>query len=330
MNRDVAACPICRESTQSRELTVRSGKSLRALHCATCNFDFFDADPTAGLAANKLDQTRLQAAGLDIPKIEEDFQNGLRQSIPLIREYLDVSDQGKNVLEIGCSWGYFLKSAMQAGAIPYGVELNSERARYVNEVLSIPCDESLDNCAARGIRFKKIFLFYVLEYVPQPLRYLQRLIDLLDNDGSLIMLTPNLVDPLKDLWKNPGFTRFFYDEHAINYFSPGAMRRLTEQLPATKGSITTRQGYSFVNHISWHLTNAPRTTGVVGGDNYVRDIVATLKGPPAGTLQPKEEHELVRVANELAEQIQVFDQSYREILEKNDLGNQIHVVVRRA
>ena len=46
--------------------------------------------------------------------------------------------------------------------------------------------------------------------------------------------------------------------------------------------------------------------------------------------QPTRGHELSRVASELAERLQAFDQSYRSFLEKQDLGNQIHVVVRRA
>lgn len=294
-------------------------------HCSSCDFDFFAHDPTDGLIADKLDQTRLQAAGLDIPTVERDFANGLRQSMSYIDEYIDASDRGRNVLEIGCSWGYFLKLVQDAGAKPYGVELNPVRMGYVNDKLGIPCEGSLDAYEKRGIRFKKIFMFYVLEYVPEPVGYLQLLVNLLEDDGKLILITPSLRDPLRDLWRNSGFTNFFYDEHAINYFSPLAANRLIGRLCAGESFVSTRQGYSFVNHVSWFLTGAPRTTGVVGGDNFIKDIVSQLRAEsPAG--QPTVATDSGPAAH-LAKMIQDFDLSYKQYLETQELGNQIRITI---
>lgn len=295
-------------------------------HCSSCDFDFFAHDPTEGLIADKLDQTRLQAAGLDIPTVERDFANGLRQSMPYIEEYMDASDRDRNILEIGCSWGYFLKLVQDAGAKPHGVELNAVRTGYVNDKLGIPCDGSLDECEKRGIRFKKIFMFYVLEYVSQPVGYLQRLADLLDGDGKLILITPSLRDPLKDIWRNTGFANFFYDEHAINYFSPLSANRLVDRVHAGKSFVSTRQGYSFANHVSWFLTGAPRTTGVVGGDNFVKDIVSQLRAAPrakkwAFTADSSD------AAAHLANMIQDFDIAYKQYLESQQLGNQIRMII---
>jgi SAM-dependent methyltransferase len=296
-------------------------------HCLSCNFDFFEHDPTLGLANDKLDQSRLQAAGLDIPTLEQDFTNGLSQAAPLVEEYIDVSDRGHNILEVGCSWGYFLKLAQDAGTNPYGVELNVIRANYVNQKLQIPCDASLDECEKRGIRFKKIFLFYVLEYVPNPLGYLQRLLDVLDEGGRLIIISPNLNDPLKNLWRNISFTNFFYDEHAINYFSPLSVHRLIKQLHTGKYLVKTRQGYSFVNHISWFLTSAPRTTGIVGGDKFVKDILNQLQTATKSQAQTNVNNEISVAANHLADMIQNFDIFYKQYLESLDFGNQIHLIL---
>jgi len=325
----VKLCPICDSLAESRDVTVRGGKIKSILHCSKCNFDFFGIDPTAGLIDNRLDQTRLQAAGLAIPDVEEDFLNGLNQSIPLIEEYLGDSDKGRNILEIGCSWGYFLRAAKDIGTKPYGVELNLQRAKYVNDVLSIHCDDSLEKCEQRGLRFKKIFLFYVLEYVPDPLSYTRRLIDLLDIDGELIMITPNLIDPLKDIWRNTAFKNFFYDEHAVNYFSPEALNKLMACVQSGNVTILTRQGYSFANHLSWYLSNAPRTTGVVGGDNYIRDILARLNNDSEQipSLDIKAE---ARIAKGLISLIKDFDSCYKKYLEDQGYGNQIRVTYSRA
>ena len=69
-------CPVCGDAAHSRPITVRGGKAMTLWNCAACDFDFFDHDPTTSLVADKLDQTRLKAAGLDIPTVERDFANG--------------------------------------------------------------------------------------------------------------------------------------------------------------------------------------------------------------------------------------------------------------
>jgi SAM-dependent methyltransferase len=310
-------CSICGTAASSRLVTVRSGKQLTLWHCTPCDFDFFAHDPTGGLAANKLDETRLKAAGLDIPTVERDFANGIAQSRPDVEEYIDAGDRGARVLEVGCSVGYFLKLVRDAGALPHGVEVNGQRADYVNSQLGIPCDNSLEACEARGLKFRKIFLFYVLEYIPNPVAYLQRLVDMLEEGGSLIVVTPNLSDAIKDIWGNGAFRRFFYDEHAVNYMSQTAVERAVAKLRKRDASVVTRQGYSFVNHASWFLTNAPRTTGVVGGDNFVRNMLETLAAGKTA------------LGAQLAEQIREFDTRYRRTLEAARFGNQVRVVVRK-
>jgi 2-polyprenyl-3-methyl-5-hydroxy-6-metoxy-1,4-benzoquinol methylase len=319
-------CSICDERACDRSIKARSGKELTLWHCASCDFDFLAHDPSRDLAANKLDESRLQAAGLDIPTRERDFANGLAQSRPYVAEYLETSDRDAKVLEIGCSWGYFLKLVRDAGADPYGVELNTVRARYVSENLRIPCDVNLESCEARGIRFRKIFLFYVLEYVPEPVTYLQRLVDMLEQGGELVVVTPSLADPLKDLWRSESFRRFFYDEHAINYLTSRAVERMVAALRKRSAVIATRQGYSFVNHVGWFLTNAPRTTGVVGGDNFVREIVERLR--PAGPIAEWDERRRA-LAGRLADLITNCDIEYRRVLEESGYGNQIRFVVTK-
>lgn len=318
-------CSICGSAATPRPVKARSGKDLTLWHCAPCDFDFFMHDPSRSLAANKLDESRLKAAGLDIPAVEKDFANGTAQSRGYVEEYLDAADRGRGVLEIGCSWGYFLELARQHGARPHGVELNAVRAAYVNEQLGIPCDTSLEACEARGLRFRKIFLFFVLEYVPEPVRYLQRLVSLLEPGGELVLVTPNLDDALKDVWRNDAFGRFFYDEHAINYLTPASVERMMARVEGVKTSVTTRQGYSFVNHVSWFLTNAPRTTGVVGGDNFVAGILAQLRAGAAAGSDPRRDD----LAARLAALVSGFDAEYRRAIEASRYGNQIWIVARK-
>jgi hypothetical protein len=304
-------CKICGQVTTSRTVQVRSKKNLEIYHCGNCDFDFFDFNPENLLIEDQLDQSRLKAAGLDIPSIEEDFKNGLKQSLPLIDSYFNDSDKGRNILEIGCSWGYFLNIIKNNGGNSFGLELNKVRTKYVNEHLNIPCFGSLEECISQNIKFKKIYLFYVVEYVYDPLSYFKILFNLLEDDGEIIFITPNLNDALKDVWLNEGFKNFFYDECAINYFTPKTLRNIFDQIEFSNPKIESKQGYSFLNHVSWHFTNAPRTTGIVGGDAFMND------------LQLKMKNSSVSFSPEFYQLIDKFNKEYQSMLEHNDFGNQI-------
>ena len=321
-----ASCSICGGGATNRVVKARGGADLTLWHCAGCDFEFQIHDPTADLAANKLDDSRLKAAGLDIPALERDFTNGLAQSAAYVNTYVTDAERGANVLEVGCSLGYLLKLVRDAGAYPFGVELNTVRAQYVTEQLGIPCDVTLEACEGRGLRFRKIFLLYVLEYVPEPTVYLQRLVDLLEEGGQLIVVTPNLRDTLKDVWRSEGFLKFFYDQHAINYLTPRAVDRMAARLRAGKVVSFTRQGYSFVNHVSWFLTGEPRTTGVVGGDNFVPEILVQMR-PEFSEAALNDSRRVL--ACRLADLIAEFDRNYRHTIESQAYGNQIHLVITR-
>ena len=311
----IESCKICNQPSEGRKITVRSGKEMEIFHCNNCDFDFFEIDPSIGLAQNKLDESRLKAAGLDIPSIEKDFENGTIQSLPYLDQYITKADEGRNVLEIGGSWGYFLKMLKDKGCKPYGVELNTIRAEYVNDTLRIPCYTSLEDCEKTGFKFKQIFLFYVLEYVHEPVKYLLRLYNLLEEDGRVIIITPNLLDPLKDIWQNEAFGRFFLDENAVNYFKPQSIRNLRKETGIARTSVKIMQGYSFVNHASWYLTNAPRTTGRVGGDYHIENITKLLDSSG------------IALGKEMSSLLQDFDTAYRAAIEKHEYGNQIELIL---
>jgi 2-polyprenyl-3-methyl-5-hydroxy-6-metoxy-1,4-benzoquinol methylase len=311
-------CKICKEQTNQSEIKVRSGKVLKVNHCQKCDFDFFDFDPTQLLSEDKLDDSRLKSAGLDIPSIEKDFENGLKQSLPYVTKFISDEDKGTNILEIGCSVGYFLSLLKEKNINAYGVELNVSRTKFVNDHLNIPCFENLEKCESQNLKFDKIFLFYVLEYITDPIDYFKRLINMLNVGGSIILVSPNLDDFLKDGWQNEGFRSFFYDECAINYFTFNSMKKFANSLPIKSYELYTQQGYSFVNHISWYLTQKPRTTGIVGGDKFVEAILQNFEN---SNISFKEES--IKIFKD-------FDLQYRKLLEKYNYGNQLYLIINKV
>ena len=167
-----------------RPAKVRSGKEMTLWHCTACDFDFF-LTIRRSLAANKLDESRLKAAGPRIPAVERDFANGDGQSRAYAAEYLDAADAGGSTLEVGCSWGYFL--SWPADPVRSRTAWRSTRcARRTSRASVFPATPSLEACEARDCVPQDISLLRAR--VPAgPGRLPAAARDLLEPGGALVL-----------------------------------------------------------------------------------------------------------------------------------------------
>lgn len=318
----IVKCWLCSGETQQKPVQLRSKKQAIINYCSRCHFEFFNHENISLLSTNQLDKTRLESAGLDIPKQEKDFQNGYNQSQAYIKEYISIDDIGKNILEIGCSWGYFLKALQEKGCVPYGIEINPVRAQFVQSNLHITCVEDLEKYISKNIKFKKIFSFYCLEYIINPIKYFKTIVSMLEENGEIIFITPNLDDVLKDIWCNEGYKNFFYDECAVAYYSLNAVNSLfatlKKNMPNISGVTETRQGYTIYNHLHWYFNNKPVNNNVlVGGDRLLENIQESLY-----TTNSKLGEGICSLLND-------FEMKYQEMIEKHNYGNQILIKIKK-
>ena len=89
----------------------------------------------------------------------------------------------------------------------YGLELNNIRRKYVNDKLRINCYQELNQF--KNLKFNKIFLFYSLEYIKDPLNFLLKLKSYLLPKGEIIIYTPNKNDHVNSLFKLKEYENFF-------------------------------------------------------------------------------------------------------------------------
>tara|TARA_B100000212_G_scaffold319397_1_gene276506 strand:- start:265 stop:1215 length:951 start_codon:yes stop_codon:yes gene_type:complete len=311
-------CPICKTNAEEIVKDSRSNSKVLLGNCRNCDFLFADIDNINSLKNNQLDETRLKKAGLKIPSIEKDFKNGSLQAKRYFNEYLNSYDFPLNILEIGCSWGYFLNILKNKNHNVIGIEISKERRNYVEKNLQIKCLQDINMLKNSSLRFDKIFLFYVIEYINDPKNYIEDLIKFLKKDGEIIIITPNKNDVLLNIWSNKSYEKFIIDEHVINYFSVKSLEKLSKLIDRSIFKIYNQQGYSLYNHLKWYFTNKPSTTGIVGGDIFTEDIKNQITN-----------NKDIKLSNKIKTLITNTNKEYQKIIEENNMGNSIIVRIKR-
>jgi 2-polyprenyl-3-methyl-5-hydroxy-6-metoxy-1,4-benzoquinol methylase len=308
-------CNICNNKIKKKTIITRSKKKLKINICNNCDYEFFLTEKKKNLKKNKLDDYRLTMAGLKLPSQEEEFLNGLIQSKEYINKHLKKNRL--NILEIGCSLGYFLLSAKRRGHKCTGIEINEIKRDYVNQNLKIQCFEKIDFLNQN--KFDKIFLFYSLEYISNPLNYLKKLKELLSKNGEIIIYTPNKNDHINSLTNLEEYNNFFYEENSINYFSPKSLINLSKQI-SRRYEVKLLQGYSIINYVNWVMHKRPFNTGFVGKDDFVKVLISSIKP------QKKEQKMLVK---KIKNQVIKLDNFYRKNLIENGISNIILLKIRK-
>jgi SAM-dependent methyltransferase len=160
------------------------------------------------------------------------------------------------ILEIGSGSGAFLSCISSRVAEAAGVE-PEEQAR---EWIATHCParvcadiQELENDAAR---FDLIALFHVLEHVPDPVRFLERLARLLCRGGRLIAEVPNVEDALVSRYRVPAYLSFYFQRAHLYYFSAATLGRAFRSA-GIRAEITGFERYTLSNHIHWMLDGKP-------------------------------------------------------------------------
>jgi 2-polyprenyl-3-methyl-5-hydroxy-6-metoxy-1,4-benzoquinol methylase len=138
-----------------------------------------------------------------------------------------VGRRGK-LLDVGCSFGFFLDAARQRGWSVEGVDISSYAAKYASCRFKL----SVQNAAVTEARFAPqafdvITLWEVVEHLPRPVEALRHLSRFLTDDGIMVFGTPNVASYLAMLqgkrWRN------WEPPAHLLYFSPQSMNRLFEE-----------------------------------------------------------------------------------------------------
>lgn len=109
----------------------------------------------------------------------------LKKKLQLINEQ---KNSLKKILDVGCGTGDFLAICKKNGWTTLGIEPN-KKARNISLTKKLVIKEKLDD--VKNEKFDIITLWHVLEHVPNLSEYINRLKELLTDNGTLIIAVPN-------------------------------------------------------------------------------------------------------------------------------------------
>jgi SAM-dependent methyltransferase len=116
------------------------------------------------------------------------------QAPPILRELAERFPGRGKLLEVGCSYGFFLDAAQQDGWGVTGIELDDRAVKYGREKLGLEIFAgSLESEIGRlQPPYDAIVTFHVIEHLQDPVGFLRQCRKLLREGGVLMLKTPNV------------------------------------------------------------------------------------------------------------------------------------------
>lgn len=290
-------CPLCK-GTEGREifrfmrpraeppsgqptesLYGRAGRLVRCVHC--------------GLVRQDPAPTALYEEAVDTQYLRE--EQGIRETFRRTLERIErhCSQPGR-LLDIGCGPGILLVEATQRGWDAVGIEPSRWGAETAEREGLYVHRGFLEDVELAPESFDAVVASDVIEHVSDPVRFMERIYELLVHGGVVFLATPNVdslvAKMLRRWWWSvlPG--------HLL-YFSPITLRRLIETVGLQVAELGTHpKTFSlsyYAGRLSGYSTGAARAAQAIlrraGAERLVtpnfRDRIASIACKPTGTAE---------------------------------------------
>jgi 2-polyprenyl-3-methyl-5-hydroxy-6-metoxy-1,4-benzoquinol methylase len=160
----------------------------------------------------------------------------------------------KDVIDFGCGFGGFAKLTLKLSNSTSVTELRPDCIKYLKKNKKI---NFINNFFEDNKLFDTIFLFHVLEHIPNQILTLKNLRNKLKKNGKIIVEVPSAKDLLLNIPNLKEFKDFsLWSEHLILH-SFNSLEKVLKLSGFKKIKITYFQRYNFNNHLNWFINKKP-------------------------------------------------------------------------
>ena len=213
-------CPICKKDN-SKLLFIKN--DYKVVKCNECNLKYANPQPDDD-AINEYYNDNYGEFYIHSPhKMRSKFRDSKRNVNRL--EKLKELPKAK-FLDVGCSWGYTVKTAQDHGWNATGIDLSEKAINFAKENFGIDVQVADIFQIERKNYYDFITMYDVIEHIKDPVKYLKKVYSLLNNEGHLVIGTP---DAGHYKARNKSWSDYIPPEHLF-YFDPDTLRRICEMV----------------------------------------------------------------------------------------------------
>ena len=259
MNNDLT-CPLCKiGEIEHVSDKLRYESSRKVYRCVSCGLYFLyprmSADEERIFYEKEYGEIFSHEKGTTPEKLFESRQPDAKLYFDWTRKFLDPSH---SCLELGCASGYFLAAIRGHVKDVSGIESHVLLKEHCKKI-GIRTFDSPEKCDDN--QFDRIFMFFLLEHIGEPVNYLKSVKRILKKEGKLFIVVPNVDDALLALYDIPGFRSFYFTPAHQFYYSRSTLSKVLTNAGLDTFTIYPKQRYDLSNHMHWMMYGKPGGTG---------------------------------------------------------------------
>lgn len=241
-------CPTCGSARNRHELDK---DHMQLVRCDDCDLVFvhpaFDEQHYREVYASKDYQQIMQSLGEASHAYR--VERFGRERVGIVTRHLQAGERPVRYLDVGCSTGFVVEAARDAGWDAIGIDLNPSAIEFGrNRGLDLRV-LALEEAGFAPGSFDVVSLFDVLEHLTQPRATLEQVSALLRPGGLLFLYVPNYDSASRMLMGADA--HFIWPTHHLNYYTPTTIADLLTRAGLDLAWIAT-EGLDFVDYL-WHL-----------------------------------------------------------------------------